>query len=385
MVPRAFSAVCAALLGVAACSNVSHMFGPPSGDGGSGGGDGGSGGGGGGTGLGLGGSQPPPAADAGGLCGNEIHAITSQPTNVYFIFDISGSMSTVVPGGTRFSLVQFAAATLVDNLRYVITPGAAAFPLDTSAAEPCHLGAEVYAPFFNDPGGFNAATVALQPSGGTPTAATLLALQPRLAALPGKTIAVLATDGGPNCNAAASCTAATCTQNIEGCAPGDTCCAMGTNCCSATGPAGPLNCVDEAATVSAVASLAAAGVKVYVIGIPGSQFYGNVLTQMAFAGGAPQASSPFYYNVQDLTTLGAVLQTIAGASVSCDVTIADPPTTPGDTNVYLGQQLLLSDPVNGWTWTAVNVVTLHGTACQELQSGQVAQVQVVSGCPTETM
>jgi hypothetical protein len=79
-----------------------------------------------------------------------------------------------------------------------------------------------------------------------------------------------------------------------------------------------------------------------------------------------------------------VLQGIAGSSVSCDITIADPPPTQSDTNVYLDQQLLLSDPVNGWTWTAVNVVTLHGTACEELQSGHVAQVQVVSGCPTET-
>jgi hypothetical protein len=194
---------------------------------------------------------------------------------------------------------------------------------------------------------------------------------------------VLATDGAPNCNAAASCTAADCTENIEGCPPGDACCATGTNCCGPGGPAGALNCVDHAATVAAVKSLAAAGVKVYVIGIPGSQFYANVLTDMAFAGGAPQASSPFYYDVQDLNTLSAVLQTIAGGSVSCDITIADPPATQGNTNVYLDQQLVLSDPVNGWTWTAANVVTLHGMACQELQSGQVAQVQVVSGCPTQ--
>ncbi len=383
MVPRAFSALVGAVLGLAACTGAGQMF--PGFSDGAGGGAGGAGGGvgGAGVGLGIGGSQGPPPADAGGLCGNEIHPVLSQPTNVYFIFDISGSMSTPVPGGTRFSLVQSAAATLVDTLRYVITPGAAAFPLQTSAAEPCHIGGEVYPPFYDDPVGFDMATLGLSPSGGTPTAATLTALQPRLAGLAGKTIAVLATDGGPNCNASAACTAATCTENIEGCDPGDTCCAMGTNCCAPSGPAGPLNCVDEAATVAAVAALAAAGVEVYVIGIPGSQFYSGVLSQMAFAGGAAQAASPFYYDVQDLTTLGAVLLSIAGSSVSCDITIADPPATPGDTNVYLDQQLVLSDPVNGWTWTAADVVTLHGTACQELRSGQVAQVQVVSGCPTQ--
>ena len=107
MVPRVFTAVVAAALGFAACADVTQMFGPlPSGAGGDGSG-GGVGGSGGAPSLGIGGGpQGPPSADAGGLCGNEIHAITSKPTNVYFIFDISGSMSTPVQGGTRYSLVQ---------------------------------------------------------------------------------------------------------------------------------------------------------------------------------------------------------------------------------------------------------------------------------------
>ena len=45
--------------------------------------------------------------------------------------------------------------------------------------------------------------------------------------------------------------------------------------------------------------------------------------------------------------------------------------------------IVLYDPTDGWTWSSSNVVTLHGTACQELQSGAVSQVQVVSGCPTQ--
>jgi hypothetical protein len=109
-----------------------------------------------------------------------------------------------------------------------------------------------------------------------------------------------------------------------------------------------------------------------------------VLTDMAFAGGAPMVSAPFYYDVQDLSTLGAVFQAIAGGEVPCDITVDNPPSTMGYTNVYLDQQLVFYDPVDGWTWTAPNVVTLHGASCDELRSGQVAQVQVVSGCPTQT-
>src|SRR5208282_1583794 len=103
-----------------------------------------------------------------GLCGNEILEITSAPPTVYFIFDISGSMVTPVPGGTRFSVVQGAATTLVNNLRSVIKAGAAAFPLDTDIS-PCHIGGEIYPAQFDDPEGFALATGALVPNGGTPT------------------------------------------------------------------------------------------------------------------------------------------------------------------------------------------------------------------------
>jgi hypothetical protein len=330
--------------------------------------------------------MPPPPdanADADGICGNEFYTITSQPPTVYFIFDISGSMVTPVPGGTRYSMLLAGATTLVKDLRYVIKVGAAAFPLET-ASDPCHVGGEIFPPQFDNPIGFENATIPIQPAGGTPTAATLTALTPKLAALPGKAIAVLTTDGGANCNPNASCSVAECTENIEGCAPSDACCAQAINCCSPSGPAGPVNCIDHAATVAAVKALATAGIKVYVIGIPGSEPYANVLTDMAFAGGAPMPSTPFYYDVEDLTTLGAVLKGIAGSEISCDITIDNPPSTMGNTNVYLNQMLLPSDPANGWTWSAPNVITLEGQACDELRSGAVQDVQIVSGCPTTT-
>src|SRR5262249_38165038 len=157
-------------------------------------------------------------------------------------------------------------------------------------------------------------------------------------------------DGGPNCNAAATCDISECQENIEGCLPGETCCAMGTNCCAPGASAGPLSCIDHAASVEAVADIWAAGVKVYVVGIPGSAPYAKVLSDMALAGGAPQLGTPFYYAVDDLSNLGFVLQSIASAEISCSYTLADPPTDPNYTNVYFDQDIVPSDAANGWTW-----------------------------------
>jgi hypothetical protein len=383
-------AALAGLAGLFACGSSGYPLAPVEVIGAGGGGGAGSGAGGG-SGFDAGVKQGPPAADAGGLCGNQIHAITTVPPTVYFIFDISGSMSTPVPGGTRFSVVQSAAASLVESLALLVKVGAAAFPGQTSP-DSCQIGGEIYPPTFGNPAAFDDATRFLVPNGGTPTAATLASLQPELvalAALPGKTVAVLATDGGPNCDAAAMCDISECSENIDGCSPGDTCCATDTNCCVAQGPNDPyaaerpLNCVDVTATVAALTALHTAGIDVSIIGIPGSESYANVLTDMAFAGGAPQSAAPFYYAVEDLGTLGAIFAGIAGAGISCDITIADPPSTQDETNVYLGQTLIDFDPTNGWTWSAPDVVTLHGTACAELRSGLVSQVQVVSGCPTQ--
>lgn len=327
-----------------------------------------------------GGDPGPPAADAGGLCGNQIHGLVTDPPNVYFVLDTSGSMATVVGGSTRYQSVQTAAAKMVGHLRLLIKAGAATFP---GASDPCATGAQVFPLSFDKAAAFDDATRNIMPFGGTPTAATLLALLPQLHAVPGKTIVVLATDGGPNCNAGATCDISGCMENIEGCLPTDACCAQNQNCCAPGGPAGALNCVDKDPTVNAVAALASVGIRTAVIGVPGSQVYGSVLSAMALAGGAPLASYPFYYKVDNLGTLINVLGAIAGAALSCDFTITDPPKDLGYTNVYLDQTVVSSDPVDGWTWSAPGVVTLHGASCEKLHSGLVAQVQIVSGCPTK--
>ncbi|HVY48422.1 MAG TPA: vWA domain-containing protein [Minicystis sp.] len=323
----------------------------------------------------------PPSPDAGGLCGNTIHQIVSDTPNIVFLFDTSGSMATIVQGGhSRYTLVRDAAVGLVEKLGALINPGAARFPANVSDQDQCHAGEMVMPVSAGDDGGpttqrFEQATL-MTPIGGTPLAATLRALTTPLGFVPGRTFVVLATDGAPNCNYDAMCTASMCEPNIEGqCGPSF-------NCCAANGPAGPSSCVDEQASVEAVQALAAEGIGVYVVGIPGSDAYASVLDDLAIAGGTAKPNEPRYYKVDDLGHLEDVFGSIASIAISCDFDIADPPPDQGMTNVYLDQTILPYGAKNGWTWKSDTVVELHGSACTELKNGKVKQVQIVSGCPT---
>lgn len=327
----------------------------------------------------------PPPADAGGLCGNQIHPVVTRAPNLYFVLDASGSMATDAGNGTRYDAVRVSATNLVRGLGPFINVGAAVFPLHATAADSCHVGGEVFPISPGDPiaatdgattTGFAKAT-GVAPNGGTPTAATLRALLPKLSLVAGKTVVLLATDGGPNCNAQASCSAADCITNIEGI------CDQGTNCCAPNGPDGPFECLDRQPSIDAVADLWAAGIATYVIGIPGSEVYADVLDAMALAGGAARPTEPRYYRVDDLAALGGVLSSIASEVVSCDFDVEDAPPDPKMTNVYLDQDVVPYDPVDGWVWVTPTRVELRGAACDAVKKGKVAQVQIVSGCPTE--
>lgn len=336
-----------------------------------------------------GGGGGPPEVDAGGYCGNEVHQAIIDAPNIYFVLDASGSMAEPVPqqpGDNRYDAVRIAIVDLVRNLGPLVNVGAAVFPGNT-ASDSCAAGGEVLAVTQGDPvtGVDGPTTTALRlstirnPIGGTPVSSTLEALTPILLALSGETYVVLATDGGPNCNEAAECSADACMLNIEGsCEP------SGTNCCapgSASG--GPTFCVDSPATVAAIQALAVAGIHVNVVGIPGSELYAGVLDQMALAGGSQKASSPYYLKVGELGELAGVLSEIAKVAVKCEFTITDPPSEEGMTNVYLDNEVLPYNDPNGWYWKPPWIVTLVGDACDRLKAGQVKQVQIVSGCPTE--
>ncbi|MFW5739734.1 MAG: vWA domain-containing protein [Myxococcota bacterium] len=341
----------------------------------------------------------PPDPDAEGYCGNQFFNLTPEPPNLYFVLDRSGSMLEPASAGSaksKYTAVRSAAIGLVGELGHRVNVGAAVFP-GAPYTDECSSGKEVFSTRAGDPlstyqggdgpvtQGFAFATN-VQPKGGTPIAATLSELLPLLEALEGKTAVVLMTDGGPNCSIESDCQPEDCIWNIEGAYLVDQWCTPDFNCCDPAllyGP-GRRGCLDGAATVAAVAALRDVGVRTYVVGIAGSEFYVGLLDQLATVGGSARPVEPRYYRVDDISNLGGILAAIGNkALLTCDFALDEAPPNPQLVNVYLDQWLVPYDEVDGWSWTSETTLTLNGVACEKLESGLVAQVQVVAGCPTE--
>lgn len=332
----------------------------------------------------------PPTPET--SCGFDTFVAIRDVPKLYVVVDRSGSMLDEIAGKEKYAATRAALVNLYETIGWKVDIGAALFP-DKSEVSGCGAGREVFPVGKGDPKPLSdatpqgprtlsfAAALRTAPSGGTPTSATLAKLTPSLVGLGRKTFVLLATDGGPNCNVGAACDASQCLPNIEGaegCTPTFNCCAS-----SKTFPDAGANCLDTNASVAAVATLAKAGVKTLVVGIPGSGPYASVLDEMAVAGGVPRAATPRYYAVGQLDSLVDVLaQVSADVLVSCDLTLAKPAASPDLTNVYLDGKILPQDAADGWTFSGGDAVTLHGTACNELESGAVTNIQVVVGCPT---
>jgi hypothetical protein len=351
----------------------------------------------------LGGTAPTPAdagegfADGGpvepsctvgvegGVCVCTDQPLAIDPPTLYFVLDRSGSMNNGGKWGTVQTVLQNLAIQLGPRAKYAF----AVFP--DPVAGGCTPGTEIFQPVQGDAPAGSEGNVelsifsvlhAISASGGTPTAATLRNLTSRITSLPGKTYVIFATDGGPNCNASAVCDTSMCTLNIEGDAP----CSLATpNCCTAT-TAGPQACLDAQPSIAAVQAIAAAGVPVYVLGVPESEPYAGLLDQLAVAGGTARGSEPQYYAVTSpdqmafQTALGQVAAQITG---SCTLTLDSVPPDPNLVNVFFDGQAITQSGPDGWS-LAGTTVTLVGASCQKVLSGAVLDVRVVAGCPTVT-
>lgn len=330
-------------------------------------------------------SSTKPLID--GSC--EYHSVASRraPVRLYFVVDRSGSMKEVVGQKKKSDALYTGLVNLARQIGHKGEVGAAIFPFGGA----CSAGAEVMPLQPGDPRSYfdtgkvgpvaqNLSTLlfAVPPTGGTPTASTLVAVRKRLAPDPERAFVVLATDGGPNCNAAATCGPDACIANIE-----KTC--KVSNCCDpAVDPLGsPTGCLDDGPTLSAVSSLAAIGVRVLVVGIPGSEAYASLLEAMAVAGGAPRPTSPRYYRVDDLEQVEGVLTQLGDEiPVSCTFQLEAPPADEGLVNLYFDDEVVPKDPVDGWTYDSSTSLTVHGKACDALSAGLIQHAEVFVGCPS---
>ncbi|MDI7268711.1 MAG: hypothetical protein QME96_12025 [Myxococcota bacterium] len=182
----------------------------------------------------------------------------------------------------------------------------------------------------------------------------------------GPGVLVLATDGAPNCNNALG----------SGCT-----CTTGTPFCDGT--LGRIGCLDDDRVIATLGEILAAGIRTYVVGIPGAEDYVSVLDAMAVAGGTARDVSPRYYGVESRDELLSVLGMIAAGESSCVFELGHPPLDTTRINVLVDDDPLRRDDAeNGFTYDATaNTVTLTGIACDDLRAGRTSNVKFIFGCP----
>ena len=317
------------------------------------------------------------------------------------VVDKSSSMKSTPTGfgDTKWNALRTALSSAIDatngsvafGLDFFPSSGDASTPLATACSLPAR-GAPTVAI-----GSGEATVTALKkalaenvPAGATPTAGALTrALQyfssgPG-AALEGARYVLLATDGGPNCDAALTCDAPQCTVNMDGICPAKT------NCCDAKlDPDGPSKCLDDAATISVVKQLAKANVKTFVVGIPGTEAYDQTLDAVAVSGGAVNPSAPpSYFSVSaggGVQALSGVLTHITtGLITSCELKLAEDPPDHNQINVNIDGEAVPEGAVDGWSLdvtTSPPTVVLKGATCKVVETAGAQHVEVTFGCPT---
>jgi len=322
--------------------------------------------------------------DDGSYCDCVDTPLFTDPPNMYFVLDRSGSMQE----DNKWGAVRVVVAQILRGLGPRANFGATLFP--GSDTDQCSAPKEVLTISPGDPPGADdgpttkrllSATLT-PPGGGTPTAEALRSVFPIVKAAKGKTFVILATDGGPNCNPNVACGVDQCQPNIEG---DQNCLPSGPNCCTPT-TGGYESCLDSAATVSAVSALKSAGIPVYVIGLPGSgnPIYASLLDTLASAGGTALPTSPKYYRV-DSTNSGVLLTALkkiaAQIVATCEFKLTMAPAQANKVNVYFDEVVVPADPVNGWKIEG-QTVTLLGDSCAKVLNGDVLDVRIITGCPT---
>jgi len=341
------------------------------------------------------------AGEDAGICA--CSEIGQKPTTLYLVLDRSGSM-LATDGGTQtrwdtiILALLHAKTGVLRKLGSRVAVGLALFPGMKAGGDECTPGAQALAPTVGSVAAYDQLAKILSASkpttGATPTAATLVSLAPTIKAFAKPAFVLLATDGAPNCGTA-SCGIERCTYNVES-APltGGGYCDATINCCDPTKVSGGMGwraCIDADATKAAVAELAAAGVKTFVFGVPGTGPYAADLDELARAGGTARedavAGEPLYYAAKATTQedFTSALSAVAAKAIdTCVITLESVPSDPGITNVLLDGVLVAQDPVDGWAWIDGSTVELRGTTCERVKSGSVSRVQVAVGCKTVT-
>jgi hypothetical protein len=335
-------------------------------------------------------------------CGTTPYSASTRAANMLLVIDRSGSMADPYTGDqSKWAVLQAALATALDGVKKSVAFGLELFPYSDDPKPPmCALpkgSSSIQVPV--GPGETAVpqilARLAKEPAGGTPTAAALnnaydyfVTGEGRL--LAGDKYVLLATDGGPNCNAGhAACDATACTTNLDGECPGVD--AGGpANCCELPNNLGAPLCVDDQETTNQLVALMAAGIKTFVVGLPGTAAYASYLDQFAAAGGGTNpAAPPLYFDVdsaEGVAGLVAVFTAITRQLITtCSFQLASNPPDPNLLNVEIDGVLVPQLGADGWTLdssTSPPTVVIKGATCSKVQTQGAESAQIIYGCPT---
>ncbi len=344
--------------------------------------------------------------DAADGCGQSKIEATSKVVDILLVIDKSGSMTSTPAGFTtdKWTAMKTALSGALDGVKGGISFGLELFPNNPTTPIPTACTSECWdMPLGEDaivvkigPGTMTVPTIlsklAPAPAGGTPTASALKAAADYFTTGSGKNVAgdkyvLLATDGGPNGNGSLTCDQKSCTVNMDRNDTG----AGATNFCSAALVAdGPKSCLDDQATIAELTTLAAAGIKTFVVGIPGTDPYVSTLDAMAVAGGAPASTtSPKYFAVSAMGGVAGLQQVFEAITKqlirSCSLQLQSNPPDPGLLNVYVDGKVIPKPGVDGWfldTTTSPPTIVLQGATCAAIESMGAGSIDVQYGCPT---
>ncbi|XYI03695.1 vWA domain-containing protein [Sorangium sp. So ce1128] len=323
----------------------------------------------------------------GGNCGGQ--QVDAQPRQVHLVLllDRSESMTKSWGESDRWTMMKSAIGSALDAIQDRMSVGLQLFPTDDHCGLDPGTGLSVaVAPGETAVPAIKGQLDATAPGGATPTADALArALQYLTAgagsALEGDRYVLLATDGGPNCghDPAPTCAAATCTTNMDGDCP-----MVVENCCAG---AAADACLDDARTVQQVKDLSAAGIRTFVVGIPGTTAYATVLDELAVQGGTATAeTSPRYFEVVDAAGLGETLISITRDLVrSCELALQSEPPDRAKVNVFIDDEVLPKPGDDGWDYddsTTPPTIVIKGATCEHVKSVGAESVRVEFGCPT---
>jgi hypothetical protein len=329
------------------------------------------------------------------VCGSSPFGASLAEVHVLLVIDKSGSMAETPDGfdSDKWTAMKESLSASLSDVRDRIGLGLELYPV-SGCTVPDGAGVDVAVqPGVDALPDILSALEATAPSGGTPTAKALARarayfMEGEGAALTGDKYVLLATDGGPNCNDAASCDADACTLNLEGICPSHV-----DNCCDPmeSGAGAQAGCLDAGDTQAEIAALAAAGIDTFVVGIPGSETYAASLDSFAVSGGrANPDAPPSYYAVSasgdGSAGLTSVLRAITGSLItSCRLQLDSEPPDLRKLNVEVDGEVVPQDAVDGWeldTSTAPPTVELKGETCARIETRGVENVTVLFGCPT---